>query len=145
MTPAVAPDGLRLSYTSIVPAARIHILDLRTGADAVLPAPEGITDQGGSAYFSPDGRLVGYLRYFPDNTFQFVVAPVDGSGTGTPVGPRVPEPGGDVNWTFTPDGAAVVVDYGAEGVVRLLPIDGSPGSVIGKGDLSFADVQRLAP
>jgi hypothetical protein len=38
-----------------------------------------------------------------------------------------------------------VVDYGADLTVRLLPIDGSPGSLLGKGDLSFADVQRLAP
>lgn len=144
-TPAVSPDGSRLSYTSIVPAARIHILDLRTGVDEILPSPEGITDQGGSAYFSPDGRLVGYLRSYPDSTFQFVVAPADGSGTGTPVGPRLPEPGGDVNWVFAPDGSAVVVDYGNEGVVQYLPIDGSPGTVLGRGDMAFADIQRLAP
>jgi Tol biopolymer transport system component len=145
MTPAVAPDGSKLSYTSVVPAAQIHILDLRTGVDAILPSPDGITDQSGSAYFSPDGTLVGYLRSYADKTFQFIVAPVDGSSTGTPVGPRVPEPRGDVNWAFTPDGSAVVVDYGDEGVVRLLPIDGSPGSVLGTGDLAFADIQRLAP
>jgi hypothetical protein len=145
MTPAVAPDGSKVSYTSVVPAARIHILDLQTGLDTTLPSPAGITDQSGSAYFSPDGRLVGYLRSHPDKTFQFVVAPVDGSGTGTPVGPRLAEPGGDVNWAFTPDGSAVVVDYGNDGTVHLLPIDGSPGSLLGRGDLSFADVQRLAP
>ena len=132
-TPAVAPDGTRVSYTSIVPASRIHILDLRTGADTILPAPTGITDQGGSAYFSPDGRLVGYLRFYPDNTFQFVVAPVDGSGTGTPVGPRLSQPAGDVNWTWAPDESAVVVDYGADETVHLLPIDGSPGTLLGKG------------
>jgi hypothetical protein len=144
-TPALAPDGSRLSYTSIVPAARIHIFDLRTGVDAILPSPDGITDQGGTAYFSPDGRLVGYVRGYPDNTFQFIVAPADGSGTGTPVGPRLREPMGDVNWTFTPDGSAVVVDYGNDQVVWLLPIDGSSGTVLGKGDASFADIQRLAP
>ncbi len=145
MTPAVGPDGSKVSYTSVVPSAQIHILDLRTGVDSILPSPPGITDQSGSAYFSPDGRLVGYQRSYPDKTFQFVVAPVDGSGTGTPVGPRLPELGGDVNWAFTPDGSAVVVDYGNDGTVHLLPVDGSPGSLLGKGDLSFADVQRLAP
>lgn len=144
-TPAVSPDGSRVSYNSMTPVARIHVLDLRTGVDTVLPDPDGSTDQRGSAYFSPDGRLVGYLRDYPDKTFQFVVAPADGSGIGTPVGPRLQEPSGDVNWVWTPDGSAVVVDYGSDGTVQLLPVDGSPGTQLGKGDLSFADVQRLAP
>ena len=144
-TPAVSPDGSMVSYSSIVPMARIHILDLRTGVDTVLPDPDGATDQRGSAYFSPDGRLVGYLRDYADGTFQFVVAPVDGSGAGTPVGPRLAEPSGDVNWVFAPDGSAVVVDYGNDGVVQFLPVDGSPGTVLGRGDLAFADIQRLAP
>ncbi len=100
LTPAVAPDGSKVSYTSVVPTAEVHILDLRTGNDAVLPSPDGITDQSGVAYFSPDGRFVGYVRSYPDKTFQFVVAPIDGSGTGTPVGPRLPDPRGDVNWSF---------------------------------------------
>jgi dipeptidyl aminopeptidase/acylaminoacyl peptidase len=145
MTPAVAPDGSKVSYTSIVPQARVHILDLTTGRDAVLPSPDGITDQSGVAYFSPDGRFVGYVRSYADKSFQFVVAPVDGSGTGTPIGPRLADPRGDINWTFVPDGSAVIVDYGKDGMVQLLPVDGSPGSVLARGDLSFADIQRLAP
>ena len=148
MTPAVAPDGRRVTYTSNVGYAHIHVLDLVTGHDIVMPDPaNGFTNQFGSAYFSPDGRFVGYLREFlEDNrTFQFVIAPSDGSGTGTLIGPRLREPAGDVNWTFTPDGSAVVVDYGTAGVVMLLPIDGSPRTVLSKGDLSFVDIQRLAP
>lgn len=145
-TPAVSPDGTRVSYTASGPIARIHILDLQTGLDSILPDPDGFTNQRGSAYFSPDGLHVGYLRgYAANGTFQFVVAPSDGSGTGTPIGPRLGEPSGDVNWTFTPDGTAVVVDYGADGSVWLLPIDGSPGSIVGKGELAFVDIQRLAP
>jgi Tol biopolymer transport system component len=146
MSPAMAPDGSRVSYTGSEKVARIHVLDLRTGVDTVLPDPDGFTPQWGFANFSPDGQRIGYLRSQPaDDTFQFVVAPADGSGLGTPLGPYVAQPSGDVNWGFTPDGSAVVVDYGAEGVVRLLPIDGSPGTVLSKGDLSFVDVQRLAP
>ena len=147
VNPAVAPDGTRLTYTSNLTYAHIHVLDLVTGKDIVLPDPtKGFTNQFGSAYFSPDGRLVGYLREFlDDKTYQFVVAPSDGSSTGTLIGPRLREPTKDVNWTWTPDGSAVVVDYGADLTVRLLPIDGSPGTVIGKGDLAFADIQRLAP
>jgi len=147
MTPAVAPDGSRISYTSNGAIAHIHVLDLRTGEDRVLPDPTGgFTNQRGSAYFSPDGRWVGYLReYAEDQTFQFVVAPADGSGPGTPIGPRLREPMGDVNYAFTPDGTAVVVDFDVEQTVRLLPIDGSPGTVIDRGSMAFGDVQRLAP
>jgi Tol biopolymer transport system component len=145
-SPALAPDGSRISYTASGPVARIHVLDLQTGTEIVLPSPNGVTSQQGSAFFSPDGRLVGYVRVDTvANTYQFVIAPADGSGTGVPVGPRLKLPMGDVNWTFTPDGSAVVVDYGADGSVQLLPVDGSPGTLLTRGDLSFADIQRLAP
>jgi hypothetical protein len=147
MTPAMSPDGSRVSYTSNGAYAHIHVLDLATGQDTVLPDPNGgFTHQFGSAYFSPDGRLVGYIRDFPeDKTYQFVVAPADGSGTGRPIGPRLSQPFGDVNYAWVPDGTAVVVDYDRDGSVRMLPIDGSPATVLGRGSMSFADVQRLAP
>ena len=147
MTPAVAPDGSRVSYTSNGATAHIHVLDLGTGRDIVLPDPtNGFTNQFGSAYFSPDGRSVGYLReHVEDSTVQFVVAPADGSGTGTPIGPRLPSASGDVNWAFAPDGTAVVVDFDRDGTVQVLPIDGAPGTVVGRGTTPFGDIQRLAP
>ncbi|MFL5714770.1 MAG: TolB family protein [Chloroflexota bacterium] len=154
-TPAVSPDGTRISYWSSTPispgsdtaVAHIHVLDLTSGQDIVLPDPtDGFTNQFGTAYFSPDGRLVGYVRdYSVDSTYQFVVAPSDGSGTGTPIGPRLAQPFGDVNYAWVPDGTAVAVDYDRDQTARLLPIDGSQGSILGTGALSFADVQRLAP
>jgi hypothetical protein len=147
MAPAVAPDGSRISYGSNGPISHIHILDLTTGKDLVLPDPTGgLTNQGGNPYFSPDGKSVGYLRMFAeDNTFQFVIAPVDGSGTGTPVGPRLSQPTGDVNWEFAPDGASVVVDYDLDKTVWRLPVDGSPGTVLTQGTMGFGDIQRVAP
>jgi WD40-like Beta Propeller Repeat len=147
MTPAVSPDGSRVSYSSNGAVSHIHVLDLGTGRDIVLPDPSGgFTNQFGSAFFSPDGRLVGYLRDYPnDDTYQFVVAPADGSGTGTPIGPRLRQPFGDVNYAWVPDGTAVMVDYDRDGSVRMLPVDGSPATVLGRGPMSFADVQRLAP
>ena len=98
--------------------------------------------------FSPDGRSIVYLRWAPDSSTQLVVAPADGSGVGTPVGPRGPlgQDGPTINtYAFTPDGTAVVANFDAEKIERLLPIDGSPGSILARGDLAFASYQRLAP
>jgi Tol biopolymer transport system component len=147
MTPAMSPDGSRVSYTSSGPYAQIHVLDLVTGQDVVLPDPSGgYTNQFGSAYFSPDGRLIGYVRGFRDDkTYQFVVAPSDGSGTGTPIGPRLRQPVGDVNYAWVPDGTALVIDYDLDGTVRLVPADGSAATTLGRGTMPFADMQRLAP
>ena len=147
MTPAIAPDGFRLTYTSNGPISHIHVLDLRTRADVTLPDPTGgFTNQFGSAYFSPDGKSVGYLRGYPeDSTFQFVVAPVDGSTTGLPIGPRLSDANLSVNYAFAPDGTAVVVDYDPDGTAWLLPVDGSPGTLLARGTSAFGDIQRLAP
>jgi hypothetical protein len=51
----------------------------------------------------------------------------------------------NVNYTFAPDGTAVVVDYDPDGSVWLLPIDGSPGTLLARGTAAFGDIQRLAP
>jgi dipeptidyl aminopeptidase/acylaminoacyl peptidase len=147
MTPAVAPDGSHVTYTSNGAVSHIHVLDPTTFEDRVLPDPTGgLTDQFGTAYFSPDGRSVGYLRAFPeDSTYQFVVAPVDGTTTGIPIGPRLAQPTGDVNWAFAPDGRSVIVDFDNDGSVWMLPVDGSPGTVLARGAAAFGDIQRLAP
>ena len=144
-SPAVSPDGSRVSYTGADAIGRVHVLDLGTGLDHVLPQPAEATDQVGVANFSPDGRSIVYVRFYADKTYQLVVAAADGSGTGTPLGPRPSLPSGDVNYVFTPDGSAVVVDYDVEKAARLLPVDGTAGSVFGTGTFAFADVQRLAP
>jgi hypothetical protein len=147
MSPAFAPSGSLLTYTSNGPFAHIHVLDLKSNVDRVLPDPTGgLTNQFGSAYFSPDGKSVGYLRGYPeDSTFQFVVAPVDGSSTGVPIGPRLPDANLNVNYAFAPDGSAVVVDYDPDGTAWLLPVDGSPGTLLARGTAAFGDIQRLAP
>jgi hypothetical protein len=78
---------------------------------------------------------------------QLVVAPADGSGTGIAIGPpsAATNNGPSLNnYTFTPDGTAVITDDG-EDVTRLVPIDGSPARILSTGRLSFASYQRLAP
>jgi Tol biopolymer transport system component len=147
MTPALAPDGSLLTYTSNGPVSHIHVLDLKTNDDRTLPDPTGgFTSQFGLASFSPDGRSVGYLRGDPIGaTFQFVVAPVDGSTMGVPIGPRLSQQNLNVNYNFAPDGKAVVVDYDPDGTAWLLPVDGSPGTLLARGTTAFGDIQRLAP
>ncbi len=145
---AVSPDGALVAYTGAErPGSRIHILDLRTGDDRVLPAPPGAAGQSGAG-FSPDGLKVVYLRWPSDNSTQLVVAPTDGSGTGIAIGPSRPlGSDGPVinNYTFTPDGRAVIANDDLDKVARLLPIDGSEASVLSTGELAFAAYQRVAP
>jgi dipeptidyl aminopeptidase/acylaminoacyl peptidase len=144
----VSPDGSQVAYRGAPPdeGFTVHILDIASGSDRILPAPSGAS-QGGPL-FSPDGRSVVYLRWNADNTTQLVIAPVDGRGTGTAIGPTGPVgPEGPTinNYTFSPDGTAVLANYGAEQLGRLVPVDGRPPTVIAHGDLAFASFQRLAP
>jgi hypothetical protein len=145
---AVSPSGTRLAYRKAPADApfTVNVLDLATGNDRVLPAPNG-TAQGGPI-FSPDGQSIVYLRWYPDQSTQLVVAPADGSGFGIAVGPHGPlgQDGPTINnYGFSPDGTAVFANYDAEKVARLLPVDGSPGIEIAHGDLALVTYQRLAP
>jgi Tol biopolymer transport system component len=145
---SVSPDGVRIAYRGVAPDEpfRVHVLDIATGVDRVIPAPGG-TSQGGPG-FSPDGRSLAYLRWYADESTQLVVAPADGSGYGIALGPHGPlGPDGPTitNYSFSPDGTAVLANYDAEKLARLLPVDGSPGSVIARGDVTLPTYQRLAP
>ena len=49
------------------------------------------------------------------------------------------------NYLWSPDGTAVIANYDGEKVARLLPIDGSPATVLAHGELALPAYQRLAP
>jgi Tol biopolymer transport system component len=152
-----SPDGTKLLYREDGQSGqfRIHVLDLGTGKDSVLPAPPDAAGQT-SPIFSPDGVHVAYLRLAVSGansrlTFQLVVAPLDGSTTGTEL-PLVGVLGDDGptinNDFFTPDGSAIVANELATRTEWLLPIDGLPGTVIARGTAAYdalSTVQRLAP
>jgi Tol biopolymer transport system component len=142
----VSPDGRQVTYRDAGDVFRVHVFDLQTGYDLPLPDPTGSTAQMGGV-FSPDGRSIVYQRFIDQQTTQLVVAPADGSGTGTPIGtPTAVGSDGPVfnNYAFTPDGKAVVVNQG-DTVTRLFPIDGSAGEIVATGANAFAAYQRLAP
>ena len=154
---AVSPDGAKITFTrwsEDVGVAgwlpRLYALDTATGRETLFPTANG-TGSRGTAVYSPDGKLVAYARIHREGAFQLVVADADGSGNERPIGPKKPGPpdGSEVNasWTFTPDGAGLLVRYGTDdaGVTHLLPLDGSPGTAIGSGGFEFVDIQRLAP
>jgi len=146
---AVSPDGTLVAYREVGVDEKFHVrlLDLRNGEDRPVGGHADVVGSGGPL-FSPDGRSILYLRWYADNSTQLVLAPLDGSQTGIALGPHGPlgQDGPTINnYQFTPDGAAVIANYDSEKVERLLPVDGSPASVLIRGDLAFAAYQRLAP
>jgi len=157
---ALSPDGADITFSrwsenvEDVGVAgwlpRLYALDVKTGSEMLFPTANG-TGSRGTAVYSPDGKLVAYARIHREGAFQLVVGNADGSGNERPIGPKKPGPrdGSDVNasWTFTPDGAALLVRYGTDdaGVSHLLPLDGSPGTDLGSGGFEFVDMQRVAP
>jgi len=146
-----SPDGIHLAYREdgLENHFRIHIFDRLTGDDRVLPEPADATGQT-SPGFSPDGTKVVYLRFFPAD-IRLVVAPVDGTSTGVvlPLSGQIGDDGPNINnYFFTPDGTAIVTNELSSRVEWLLPIDGSPGTVIARGVTAYdalSTVQRLAP
>jgi dipeptidyl aminopeptidase/acylaminoacyl peptidase len=150
---SVSPDGTRVAYTGspLDSCCNVHVLDMASGNDRILPAGDGAAG-GYGPVFSPDGKSIVYLRVNRRLTeggqFQIVVAPADGSGTGTALGP-LGSPGANGpsinNYVFTPDGNAIVAGYDDEQLTRVLPLDGSPSSVVSHGGFAAITYQRLAP
>jgi hypothetical protein len=143
---AVSPDGTRIAYRDDGDPGgfRQHILDLRTGADTILPGPTGQFGGG----FSPDGTKLVFIRGISPDKFQLAVATLDGSRPTIMLGPVVGS-GSDGpsmnNYTWTPDGTGILANYDAEKVAMLLQIDGSPPVELIHGDLALPGEQRLAP
>lgn len=143
---AVSQDGRLIAYrdAGLEGGFQEHILELATGKDLILPGPK---HQSGGV-FSPDGTKIAYLRGVEGELVQLVVAPVDGSSTGILLGKAAAwGPDGPTinNYSWTPDGSALLVNYEAEQVARLVPIDGSPPIDLDHGNLALATMQRLAP
>jgi hypothetical protein len=146
-----SPDGTMVLYreSALKGYFQIHVLQLSTGSDRVLPAPRDAPSQTAGG-FSPDGIHVGYLRFRPSYIVQ-VVAPLDGSSTGVelPIHGQIGQDGPTLNNGFwTPDGTALVVNELTSRTEWLLPIDGSPGKILARGTLPYdalTTIQRLAP
>jgi Tol biopolymer transport system component len=130
----LSPDGRLIAYRD---AFQIHILDLTTRVDRVLPHQVGAEQDG---HFSPDGQSILLVRTVAVGSYRFAVLPVDGSSTGIELGPVDPTN----SWViWSPDGTSVLATDPNQRVSRLLPVDGSkPTTLSYLGDPSY---QRLAP
>lgn len=147
-----SPDGTRVMYreSALKGYFQIHVLDIATGHDRVLPAPRVDPAQTAPG-FSPDGIHVAYLRFHLGHVVQLVVASLDGGSTGVELplrGDLGPDGPTLNNNFFTPDGTAIVVNELNSRTEWLLPIDGSPGTVLARGTVPYdalTTIQRLAP
>ena len=141
---AVSPDGSRIAYQDDSLPAHEHILDLRTRQDRLLP---GDGQFGGG--FSPDGTKLVMLRgVAPGGRLRLTVATLDGSTAPIDIGPVVGY--GDNgpminNYTWSPDGSAILANYDLGKVALLMPIDGSKPIDLAHGDMAFPAYQRVAP
>jgi hypothetical protein len=149
---SASPSGNLIMYreSGLKGYFRIHVLDLATGSDRVLPTPSTAPAQTGPG-FSPDGVRVVYLRVSAGEIFRLVVAPLDGSSVGTelPLRGTLGSDGPTINnYGFTPDGSAVMANDLTSSVEWLLPIDGSAPTVLARGSSPYdalSTIQRLAP
>jgi Tol biopolymer transport system component len=147
-TPALSPDGTTLTYDQWNGSQNdIHVLDLASGRDDPLPRFDPLTDEGGVALFSPDGRLVVFERYYDGGDLQLAVAPSNGSSAGIGIGLRRPMTAtpNRILYAFSPDGLTVIARYADDRSTYVLPVDGSPGTKVPWGDVSLPTMQRLAP
>ena len=138
-TDGLSPDGGKPNIEWDGKLLRIHVLDLTTGDDVVIPPatdPTNATvpvDQL-NAVFSPDGTMLAFV-----GSDRLLVAPVDGSKAGRPIGPSAG------SYDFSPDGTAVIATYPNDGVVRVLPLDGSAGFTVPLSGTDLPSWQRMAP
>ena len=88
---------------------------------------------------------IAYLRFHLGHVIQLVVAPLDGTSTGVDL-PLRGDLGSDGptinNYFFTPDGTAVVANELTTRTEWLLPIDGSPGTVLARGNRPTTGLRR---
>lgn len=143
--PQPSPDGHYITYTTWDDDAklnRMHILDLRSGADRVVSDP---AKSQGFATFSPDSERIVFLTYGPSRT-QVTVAAVDGSGQ-LPMGPNYSNVADEsVGGVFSPDGKSVLVNDSGSKETRLVDVaTGGNGQLLDWSAGNVSGWQRLAP
>ena len=134
MSLALSPTGDRLLYTSFPDRVQIRSIDLRTGIDLefglAMPPPAADAGVGplhaGFPRFSPDGSRIVFGRYWDEHdgliNHQVWTASVASDGAdAAPIGEvhRSRSGHGPFDYTFSPDGTSVLVQFNDQQVTWL--------------------------
>ena len=112
-TPALSPDGTKLTYATWEPdgiEGRIRSVDIDTGGDRTMTP--GIHDGyvWQNPWFSPDGTRILVDRFIQGTvTSQMAILATDGSGDATVFGPTTENPPADA--IYSPDGTSIIATY----------------------------------
>jgi len=150
--PLLAPDGSKFAYftwgTEPRLQGRVHVYDLGTNIDtAVTPDDEASNADPHSVegiWWSPDSASIGSYWLWTSYD-QLGVIPATG-GQPVFIGPREPKGFGQGGVArFSPDGKSVLLKYGNQDTILLVPVSGAESRQVSWALGPELDWQRLAP
>jgi len=132
---AISPDGRELVYPAVDPSApTTHLAHRSLDAESIERIAEGVVTM--TAFFSPDGRRVGFDDYGELQTVQL------SSGTSTVLAPRRSRFIAGASWT--PDGDILYSRGLGAGLVRVPGTGGEP-EVVTEPDRERGEVSHRWP
>jgi Tol biopolymer transport system component len=149
--PIPSPDGRYVAYTRWVPVSgdngelgfRIHLLELATGVDRETRFDDKTLHGEADPVFSPDSSRLLYKSFGVDS-WQFMVASLDGSQPPIAVGPKRPRDE-DSEADFSPDGREVLINLPGKETRLTSASTGGEGDLLAWAAGGYTNWQRLSP